>query len=137
DVRPQPTAANGEVTSPNLRILCRHWRRPCRIQQGLFVYTEVCRSRDTLMEHPSRVGKYEVEQFLGGGMSRVYRAKDNVLGRHVALKILTDVAAGDKEAKARFLQEARLASNIAHENIIAVYDFGEDHGRPFMVIELL
>ena len=89
------------------------------------------------MEHPARIGKYEVEKFLGGGMSRVYRAKDNVLGRSVALKILTDVAAGDKEAKARFLQEARLASNIAHENIIAVYDFGEDHGRPFMVMELL
>jgi serine/threonine-protein kinase len=70
-------------------------------------------------------------------MSRVYRAKDNVLGRRVALKILTDVAARDIEAKARFLQEARLASNIAHENIIAVYDFGEDHGRPFMVMELL
>jgi len=89
------------------------------------------------MEHPARVGKYEVEEFLGGGMSRVYRAKDNVLGRRVALKILTDVAARDIEAKARFLQEARLASNIAHENIIAVYDFGEDHGRPFMVMELL
>jgi len=88
------------------------------------------------MEHPSQVGKYEVEQFLGGGMSRVYRAKDSVLGRHIALKILAD-AATDAEAKARFLQEARLASNIAHENIIAVYDFGEDRGRPFMVMELL
>jgi serine/threonine protein kinase len=89
------------------------------------------------MEHPVRVGKYEVEQFLGGGMSRVYRAKDSVLGRHVALKILTEAAASDTEAKARFLQEARLASNIAHENIIAVYDFGEDHGCPFMVMEFL
>ncbi len=89
------------------------------------------------MEHPSRVGKYEVEKFLGGGMSRVYRARDSILGRPVALKILAGENAADAEAKARFLQEARLASTTAHENIIAVYDFGEDQGRPFMVMELL
>jgi serine/threonine-protein kinase len=87
------------------------------------------------MQHPLRVGKYEVEQFLGGGMSHVYRAKDTVLGRRVALKLLTDAAMADPEAKARFLQEARLASNIQHENIIAIYDFGEDNGRPFLVME--
>ena len=90
-----------------------------------------------LMEHPSRIGKYEVEEYLGGGMSRVYRAKDSVLGRRVALKILGESVARDPEAKARFLQEARLASSIAHENIIAVYDFGEEDGRPFMVMEFL
>jgi serine/threonine protein kinase len=90
-----------------------------------------------LMEHPLRIGKYEIEEFLGGGMSRVYRASDSVLGRQVALKILSEAATADQDAKARFLREARLASSIAHENIIAVYDFGEDHGRPFMVMELL
>ena len=89
------------------------------------------------MEHPARIGKYEVEEYLGGGMSRVYRAKDSVLGRRVALKILADSQVSDPEAKARFLQEARLASSIAHENIIAVYDFGEEDGRPFMVMEFL
>ena len=89
------------------------------------------------MEHPTRVGKYEVEQFLGGGMSHVYRAKDTVLGRRVALKILTEAGAADAEAKARFLMEARMASNISHENIISVYDFGEDKGRPFIVMEFL
>jgi serine/threonine protein kinase len=90
-----------------------------------------------VMQHPSRIGKYEVEEFLGGGMSGVYRAKDSVLGRQVALKVLVESAASDPEAKARFLQEARLASSIAHENIIAVYDFGEEEGRPFMVMEFL
>jgi serine/threonine protein kinase len=89
------------------------------------------------MEHPSRVGKYEVEEFLGGGMSRVYRAKDTVLGRRVALKILTEAGAADAESKARFLLEARMASNISHENIISVYDFGEDQGRPYIVMEFL
>jgi serine/threonine protein kinase len=89
------------------------------------------------MEHPSRVGKYELEEFLGGGMSHVYRAKDSVLGRRVAVKILTEAGMADAEAKARFLQEARMASNINHENIISVYDFGEDHGRPYIVMEFL
>jgi serine/threonine-protein kinase len=89
------------------------------------------------MEPSSRIGKYELEEFLGGGMARVYRARDTVLGRRVALKILTAEGAEDAESKARFLLEARTASNIAHENIISVYDFGEDQGRPFIVMELL
>jgi serine/threonine protein kinase len=89
------------------------------------------------MEHPSRVGKYELEQFLGGGMSHVYRAKDSVLGRRVAVKILTEAGMADAESKARFLQEARMASSINHENIISVYDFGEEHGRPYIVMEFL
>ena len=89
------------------------------------------------MEHPTRIGKYELVQFLGGGMSHVYRARDSVLGRTVALKILTDEGTKDEEAKARFLLEARMASNIAHENIINVFDFGEDNGRPFIVMEFL
>ena len=97
----------------------------------------MCGAGDALMEHPSRIGKYEVEAFLGGGMSHVYRARDAVLGRTVALKILADLAASDGDSKARFLQEARIASNISHENVIAVYDFGEENGRPFMVMEYL
>src|SRR5215470_17429595 len=90
-----------------------------------------------MMEHPTQVGKYAIEKFLGGGMSRVYRAKDTILGRRVALKILTETGMTDPEQKARFLLEARMASNISHENIIAVYDFGEDRGRPYIVMEFL
>jgi len=92
-----------------------------------------------MAENPpnTRVGKYELEEFLGGGMSHVYRAKDSVLGRRVAVKILTDAGVQDAETKARFLQEARTASNISHENIINVFDFGEDQGRPFIVMEFL
>jgi len=116
--------------------------RPSGHVKGIFVYTEGCCSGDTLMadQKPppnTRVGKYELEEFLGGGMSQVYRAKDSVLGRTVAVKILTDAGVLDNETKARFLQEARTASNISHENIINVFDFGEDQGRPFIVMEFL
>src|ERR1035438_3271928 len=90
------------------------------------------------MELPARIGKYELQEFLGGGMSHVYRALDTVIGRQVAVKILTNSAAGDEEAKARFLTEARTAGNLAHENIISIYDFGCDEQQGlFMVMEFL
>jgi eukaryotic-like serine/threonine-protein kinase len=90
------------------------------------------------MELPARIGKYELEEFLGGGMSHVYRARDTVIGRTVAVKILTEAGCQDAEAKARFLAEARMAGNISHDNIISIYDFGEDEKQhPFMVMEFL
>src|ERR1051326_4209868 len=90
------------------------------------------------MQLPARIGKYELQEFLGGGMSHVYRAVDTVIGRTVAVKILTDAACQDAEAKERFLAEARMAGNIEHDNVIHIYDFGEDEShRPFMVMEFL
>jgi eukaryotic-like serine/threonine-protein kinase len=55
----------------------------------------------------------------------------------VALKMLSETAAANPEANARFLQEARLASSISHPNIISVLDFGDEYGIPYMVMELL
>jgi eukaryotic-like serine/threonine-protein kinase len=90
------------------------------------------------MELPARIGKYELQEFLGGGMSHVYRAQDTVIGRTVAVKILTDAGCQDEEAKARFLAEARMAGNLTHDNVLGIYDFGEDaNGHPFMVMEFL
>src|ERR1700759_4584114 len=90
------------------------------------------------MDLPARIGKYELEEFLGGGLSHVYKARDTVIGRTVAVKILTEAGCQDAEAKARFLAEARMAGNISHENIISIYDFGEDQRQhPFLVMEFL
>ncbi|MFN7936239.1 MAG: serine/threonine-protein kinase [Bryobacteraceae bacterium] len=89
------------------------------------------------MDLPARIGKYELQEFLGGGMSHVYRAQDTVLGRTVAVKILTESGCADAETKARFLQEARTAGSFTHDNIISVFDFGEDQGRPFIIMEFL
>jgi formylglycine-generating enzyme required for sulfatase activity/tRNA A-37 threonylcarbamoyl transferase component Bud32 len=91
-----------------------------------------------MMQLPARIGKYELQEFLGGGMARVYKAQDTVIGRTVAVKILTEEGCADEEVKSRFLQEARLAGNVTHDNVINIYDFGEDaEGRPFMVMEFL
>jgi eukaryotic-like serine/threonine-protein kinase len=89
------------------------------------------------MELPASIGKYELLEFLGGGMSHVYRARDTVIDRAVVVKILTDQATSDPEAKARFLQEAKLAGGIQHENIVSVFDYGEHDGHPYIVMEYL
>jgi len=71
-------------------------------------------------------------------MSHVYRARDTVIGRTVALKILTEAGCEDNEVKERFLAEARMAGNISHDNVLSIYDFGEDEQHhPFMVMEYL
>ncbi len=89
------------------------------------------------MQLPATLGKYELLEFLGGGMSHVYRAHDTVIDRTVVVKILTDDSCRDADAKARFLQEARLAGGFQHENIVSVFDYGEFDGKPFIVMEYL
>ncbi len=84
-----------------------------------------------------QLGKYKFEQFLGGGMSHVYKARDTLINRIVVVKILTDSGMHDEDTKKRFLREAQTAGAISHENIIRVYDFGEHEGRPYMVMEYL
>lgn len=90
------------------------------------------------MELPARIGKYELQEFLGGGMSHVYRAVDTLIGRTVAVKILTEAGCQDTQVKQRFLAEARMAGSLSHDNVLGIYDFGEDdQQRPFMVMEFL
>ena len=85
-----------------------------------------------------RLRHYELLDRLGkGGMGVVYRARDTKLDRLVAVKVLLTDLEGDSEIQERFLREARAAGNLNHRNIIRIYDFGEDGGRAFIVMELL
>src|SRR4051795_2096411 len=78
-------------------------------------------------------GRYKLEDLLGrGGMSEVYRAEDLELGRRVALKLL----APDADT-ARFEREARAVASLGHPNITQLYDYGNENGRPYMVLEYL
>ncbi|MBM3752981.1 MAG: hypothetical protein FJW38_03275 [Acidobacteria bacterium] len=89
------------------------------------------------MQLPVRFARYELQEFLGGGMSHVYRAVDTVIGRQVAVKILTDDGCRDTEAKERFLHEARMSGAISHDNIVTIHDYGEEQGRPYIAMEFL
>ncbi len=89
------------------------------------------------MEDLKKIGKYELHEYLGGGMSHVFKAWDPVMERVVVVKIMTRQASADPDAKARFLREAKTAGAIAHDNVIRIYDFGEEYGRPYMVMEFL
>jgi serine/threonine-protein kinase len=84
------------------------------------------------------IGKYQVEKVLGrGGMGTVYQARDPVMHRTVAVKTMTPGLAETPELKARFLREAQAAGGLRHHNIVTVYDLGEDHGQPFIAMELI
>jgi serine/threonine protein kinase len=104
---------------------------------------------DEPLREGHRIGRYVVEAMLGeGGMGRVYRAWDEVLRRRVAIKVLragegTDESSAPSVGRerplsnARILREARMAAALEHPNVVAVYDFGEEEGAPFIVMEHL
>ncbi len=84
------------------------------------------------------LGHYRVlEQIGSGGMGEVYRARDERLGRDVALKLIRPSSAKDPDRVRRFEHEARAAAALNHPNIVAIYDIGVHEGMPFIVSELL
>ncbi len=83
-------------------------------------------------------GRYRLsERLASGGMGAVWRGEDIELGRPVAVKLLHEGLLDDPSSRERFRREARAAAALAHPNIAAVYDFGEDGARPFLVMELV
>jgi eukaryotic-like serine/threonine-protein kinase len=84
------------------------------------------------------VGPYVIDRSIGrGGMGDVYLARDERLGRHAALKLLPKSFENDPDWVARFRQEARAASSIAHPNVAHIYEVNEFQGRHYIAMEYI
>ena len=82
--------------------------------------------------------RYEIIKSIGeGGMANVYLAKDKILDRKVAIKVLRGDLSGDEKFIRRFQREALSVSNLSHPNIVEVYDVGEEEGQHYIVMEYI
>ncbi|GEM_PF-6368184 len=84
------------------------------------------------------IGRYRIECKLGeGGMGSVWRARDELLDRTIALKFLADSCAMSRESRERFLREARAASHLDHPGMATVFDAGEEGERVFIAFQFV
>jgi eukaryotic-like serine/threonine-protein kinase len=89
------------------------------------------------LEGRTLAGRYLLEtEVASGGMGTVWRARDEVLGRPVAVKVLHDRLAGDPDVLERFRLEAVAAARLSHHNVVRVFDTGIDDGVCYIVMEL-
>ena len=85
-----------------------------------------------------KLAHYEILEPIGkGGMGEVYRARDTKLGRDVAIKVLPEEFARDRERLERFEREARLLAQLNHANIATLHGLEQHQGQPFLVMELV
>ncbi|MBI4583244.1 MAG: protein kinase [Planctomycetes bacterium] len=83
-----------------------------------------------------QIGGYRIISQIGrGGMGVVYKARDQAMGREVALKVLPPESLGDAKALARFVKEARIAGKLNHPAIVSVYGMGIENGTPWFAME--
>src|SRR5215469_13429969 len=84
------------------------------------------------------LGQYHLEALLGtGGMGQVYRGVHKLLHRPAAIKVMLAHYAAHPQFRARFLQEARAVAALHHPNIVEIYEFGEQDGTLFLIMELM
>lgn len=80
--------------------------------------------------------RYEILEKIGaGGMATVYKAKDTLLNRFVAIKLLRESLEGEEQVVSNFIKEAQSSASLVHNNIVSVYDVGEENGLNYMVME--
>src|SRR5215472_8399745 len=90
------------------------------------------------MQIPKNIGRYEIMELVGrGGMGVLYRARDAVLERDVAFKMMLLDFTADQTARDRFQREARAVARLQHRNVVTIHELGEVEGTPYIVMEFL
>ncbi|MFH0901239.1 MAG: protein kinase [Pseudomonadota bacterium] len=93
---------------------------------------------ENLLSPDSMVDHFKVVRLVGrGGMGEVYLARDTMLGRRVALKMIRSETMDSEAATARFLHEARVTASLSHPNVVSVYAVGQHDGHPYLALEYL
>ena len=136
---------SGSVTVPEEQIVnvieaARRLRSGPRTEaaDSLIAETIKCFAPPESSAELGRLGRYVVLDVLGcGGMGVVFRAMDQQLGRHIALKVMVPRIAATASARERFLRESQSVAAIEHENICSVYDAGDDRGVLYIAMQLL
>ena len=91
-----------------------------------------------MAQAPAKIGKYEIVSTLGkGGMGVVYKGQDPMIGRMVAIKMMTGGFQDNPDLLKRFYREAQSTGMLQHPNIVIVYDLGDQEGNPYLVMEYL
>ena len=112
----------------------------CRLRCGLFRrWVQHHHSLESVLEESvDTVAHYQLVHKLGaGGMGVVYKARDMVKGKTVAVKLLRSEMSESKRSRLRFLREAKLGKRLKHPNIVRILDYGEQGGRLYLAMELL
>jgi serine/threonine protein kinase len=106
-----------------------------RTRRGEDAIIGVTRARGGALQ---KIGKFEIVAVLGqGAMGTVYRARDPILDRMVALKTVSPELLTKRDTMARFQREARAAAKLQHPNVVIIYELGEEGGTLFIAMELL
>jgi len=120
------------------RIVCRKCGRHLDVSVLQPFTTVKCPKCGTENYVPMKLGNFILLQILGrGGMGTVYRALDQSLGRYVAIKVMRRALGDDRQFVENFMREARAAAALNHPNVVQIYSCDEEHGQPYIVMELV
>jgi len=126
------------VTGSVSEIRCRGCKTVLDVS-GLEAFTRVsCPNCGAEKVVPATLGNYILLERIGtGGMGAVYRGKDPMLDREVAIKVLLASMGSDPKALENFNHEAKAAARLNHPNVAQIYAFGQEQGQPYIVMEFI
>ncbi len=119
-------------------VMMEHAREAQASSSRLSSRTASSGQKPSAAQIPDRLGDFQLLREIGrGGMGVVFEAVQQSLKRHVALKVMSDVAAGSDQRRARFVREAEAAAQLHHTNIVGVFGTGDENGYLFYAMQLI